>query len=202
MMTRPSAEDIKITAELTPDPDVCKFIVDRVLVEDWTLIFRGRDESLGSPLIDELFQLPDVCSVRVSGHHMAVTKGGASGWPDLAGDVAKAIRKVLAAGEDPISREALAAIEEAPAGNLQSTIEQLFEHNINPALASHGGFVHLVRVEDRDIFLEMGGGCQGCAASKATLKYGIEQAVRQAAPEVRNIIDVTDHEAGANPFYT
>jgi Fe/S biogenesis protein NfuA len=64
----------------------------------------------------------------------------------------------------------------------------------------HGGFVKLVKVEDRDVFLEMGGGCQGCAASQATLRQGIEAAIRDVAPQVRNVVDVTDHAAGTNPY--
>ena len=80
-------------------------------------------------------------------------------------------------------------------------VERLFESHINPALASHGGFARLVKVEDRDVYIEMGGGCQGCASSQATLRHGIETAIRQVAPQVREVIDVTDHGAGENPYY-
>ena len=66
----------------------------------------------------------------------------------------------------------------------------------------YGGFVRLDRVEDRDVFLEMGGGCQGCSASRVTLREGIEQAIRQACPQVREVVDITDHDAGENPYYS
>ena len=58
-----------------------------------------------------------------------------------------------------------------------------------------------MKVEERDVFLEMGGGCQGCAASQATLRHGIESAIRRVVPQVREVIDVTDHESGENPYY-
>jgi Fe/S biogenesis protein NfuA len=48
----------------------------------------------------------------------------------------------------------------------------------------------------------MGGGCQGCAASAATLRDGIRTAIMDAIPEVKEVIDTTDHDAGENPFYT
>jgi Fe/S biogenesis protein NfuA len=56
-------------------------------------------------------------------------------------------------------------------------------------------------VSDDTLYLRMGGGCQGCAASAAPLRQGIERMVRQEVPEIENIIDVTDHEAGVDPYY-
>jgi NFU1 iron-sulfur cluster scaffold homolog, mitochondrial len=48
----------------------------------------------------------------------------------------------------------------------------------------------------------MGGGCQGCASSRATMKFGIERAIKEAIPSVRNVVDATDHDAGTNPYYS
>ena len=92
-------------------------------------------------------------------------------------------------------------LQNAPTDDIEPAVAELFEEQINPALASHGGFVRLVKVEGRDVHVEMGGGCQGCASSKATLRYGVESAIRRVAPQVRQIVDVTDHAAGANPYY-
>lgn len=86
-------------------------------------------------------------------------------------------------------------------GDLADKVQQLLAEAINPSLASHGGYTSLVGVEGTKVFLSMGGGCQGCALSAATLRQGIETAIREAIPEVTEIIDVTDHEAGANPYY-
>jgi Fe/S biogenesis protein NfuA len=87
-------------------------------------------------------------------------------------------------------------------GDLADKVQQLLAEAINPSLASHGGFASLVGVEDTKVFLSMGGGCQGCALSAATLREGIQVAIREAIPEVTDIIDVTDHDAGESPFYT
>jgi Fe/S biogenesis protein NfuA len=72
---------------------------------------------------------------------------------------------------------------------------------VNPRIASHGGAVELVDVADDVIYVRMMGGCQGCAASAMTLRQGIERMVREEIPEVRDIVDLTDHDAGANPYY-
>lgn len=87
-------------------------------------------------------------------------------------------------------------------GDLAEKVQQLLAEAINPSLASHGGFASLVGVEDTKVFLSMGGGCQGCALSAATLREGIQVAIKEAIPEVTEIIDVTDHDAGESPYYS
>jgi Fe/S biogenesis protein NfuA len=87
-------------------------------------------------------------------------------------------------------------------GDLADKVQQLLAEAINPSLASHGGFTSLVGVEDTKVFLTMGGGCQGCALSAATLREGIQVAIKEAIPEVTEVIDVTDHDAGESPYYS
>lgn len=89
----------------------------------------------------------------------------------------------------------------APIGPLAERVRTVLETEINPAIASHGGSITLVGVEDTEIYLEMSGGCQGCAMSRVTLRQGVERMVRQAVPEVSVIHDVTDHSSGENPFF-
>jgi Fe/S biogenesis protein NfuA len=86
-------------------------------------------------------------------------------------------------------------------GPLAERVKTVLDTEINPAIASHGGSITLVGVEDTEIYLEMGGGCQGCAMSRMTLRQGVERMVRQAVPEVTVIHDVTDHSSGENPFF-
>jgi Fe/S biogenesis protein NfuA len=87
-------------------------------------------------------------------------------------------------------------------GDLAEKVQQLIAEAINPGLATHGGFTALVGVEDTKVFLTMGGGCQGCSLSAATMVQGIQTAIKEAIPEVTEVVDVTDHEAGDNPFYS
>jgi Fe/S biogenesis protein NfuA len=87
-------------------------------------------------------------------------------------------------------------------GDIADKVRQLLAEAINPSLAAHGGFADLVGVDDTSVFITMGGGCQGCSMSAATLREGIQVAIKEAIPEVTDVVDVTDHEAGDNPFYT
>ena len=90
----------------------------------------------------------------------------------------------------------------APNGELADRVRQVLDTEVNPAVASHGGAINLVDVQGTEVFIEMAGGCQGCAMSRMTLRQGVERMVSQAVPEVTAIHDVTDHLSGENPYFT
>lgn len=105
---------------------------------------------------------------------------------------------------DPNARPA--PVEREPSelrisGPLADRVQQVIDEVINPGIAAHGGFVELVDVSEDSMYIRMGGGCQGCAASQATLRMGIERMMKEQVPEIEHIIDVTDHAAGVNPYY-
>lgn len=81
-------------------------------------------------------------------------------------------------------------------------LEKLFDQQIRPALASHGGNVEIIDVDNNKLFVKFVGGCQGCSASKATLKGGVEETVKKHFEMIEMVIDLTDHKAGENPYFT
>ena len=85
---------------------------------------------------------------------------------------------------------------------LKTKVQELIDTMINPAVAGHGGFVELIDVQDSRVYLQMGGGCQGCGAADITLKAGIERLIKEELPEVTEVLDATDHGSGTNPYYT
>ncbi|MFQ5535811.1 MAG: NifU family protein [Gemmatimonadota bacterium] len=94
------------------------------------------------------------------------------------------------------------ASREGPEGEIADRVRAVLQSQVNPAIASHGGMISLVDVDGTEIFVEMSGGCQGCALSRMTLQQGVERMLREAIPEITAVHDVTDHTAGANPFFT
>lgn len=84
---------------------------------------------------------------------------------------------------------------------LAKAVQEVLDRQINPGVGTHGGMVTLVDVRDGTAYMRFGGGCQGCAAVNVTLKQGVETAVREAVPAISAIVDITDHDAGANPYY-
>ncbi len=79
-------------------------------------------------------------------------------------------------------------------------IEILFDEQVRPALAAHGGNVEIVDLDNNVLFLRLQGGCQGCSSSAATLKQGIQTLVMQTFPEITDVVDVTDHDSGERPY--
>lgn len=86
-------------------------------------------------------------------------------------------------------------------GTTEDKIRMLLAERINPAIASHGGVANLIAVDGSVAMLELGGGCQGCGLAAVTLRQGIERAILDAIPEIDEVVDVTDHAMGTNPFY-
>jgi Fe/S biogenesis protein NfuA len=86
-------------------------------------------------------------------------------------------------------------------GTVDDKIRMLLDVEINPSLAMHGGYAQLDRVEDDIAYVIMGGGCQGCGLAQLTLTEGIKAQIENRIPEIREVVDVTDHAAGDNPFY-
>src|SRR5437588_2324562 len=86
-------------------------------------------------------------------------------------------------------------------GDVAERVAQVIERQINPAIAMHGGQAQLVGVEEDVAYVKLGGGCQGCGMATVTLDQGIESAILQAVPEIRQVVDVTDHDAGTTPYY-
>lgn len=81
-------------------------------------------------------------------------------------------------------------------------VQQVIDDRISPALAGHGGWVELVDVQGDAAIIEFGGGCHGCGMSQVTLKDGIESTILQEVPEIKKVLDNTDHDTGENPYYS
>ena len=84
---------------------------------------------------------------------------------------------------------------------LSKKVAEIINSEVNPAVASHGGVVELVGVDENKAIIAFGGGCQGCGMADVTLKQGVEVMIKEKAPEIIEVIDSTDHAAGTNPFY-
>ena len=84
---------------------------------------------------------------------------------------------------------------------VKTKIQKILDEMINPAVASHGGYVELLDVKENIAYLKLGGGCQGCGMVNVTLKQGIEATLKEEIPQLAGVIDQTDHAGGANPYY-
>jgi len=116
-------------------------------------------------------------------------------WPNLRGTEVDFVDQLMGAGfnlnnPNPLWSDPLAL-----------RVQELIDSQINPGIAGHGGHVTLVEVSGERVILQFGGGCQGCGMVDVTLRQGIETMIKKEVPEIGEVLDVTDHARGANPYY-
>ncbi|MDX8355718.1 DUF6522 family protein [Cognatiyoonia sp. IB215182] len=153
-----------------------------------------------APLVRAILGLPGVDRVELSSATIWVRKIETADWSILRPAIAATIREVLDTSEKPLGENST-ELKGGPDSTLLDAVKELLERQVNPSIASHGGHIAVERVENGTVFVRMSGGCQGCAASSATLRQGVERMLRAALPTIRDIVDVTDHENGQTPFY-
>ena len=198
-MTEAELQNIKIMAD-PKSPTSCQFTVDRPVYPDSSFYFGGKESAEGSPLGERLFAIPGVSSALIAHDRVTIGKSGVEEWLPVARQVGQAIRAHIASGQPAVSDELRSRIP--PADEIRNRVQNVLDTRINPAVASHGGIVGLIDVQGNTVFIQMGGGYQGCGMADVTLKQGIEVEIRAAVPEVGEILDTTDHAAGRNPYYT
>ena len=84
---------------------------------------------------------------------------------------------------------------------LYQKVQTVIDEKVLPVVGAHGGWVELDRIENDTAYVILGGGCQGCSSAGFTLSAGIEQAICHGVDEIEHVVDVTDHDAGQQPFY-
>jgi len=200
-----AAADIRITAEPI-DNQRCKFVVSVPVLEGGVRRFSSADEARGAPLAEAIFGIPGlaVSELIVSGNLVTVVKQSPAPWQAVGKAVGAAIRTTLASDVPPVAPAPRPESGDPAAGNDDALYEQVakvFDQQVNPMVARHGGHVELIDVQDAVVMLRMGGGCQGCGMADVTLRQGIEGMLAQLVPAVRGIVDITDHATGANPYF-
>ena len=124
----------------------------------------------------------------------------------LASDIAKyfdgaSVDFIESISESGFKIEAPKAGIPKPSGPLAEAVEKVLNDKINPAIAGHGGQISLVAIDDSTAYLKFSGGCQGCGMANVTLKQGVEKALLEDVPEIKRVLDITDHASGTNPYY-
>jgi NFU1 iron-sulfur cluster scaffold homolog, mitochondrial len=197
-----SPDAIRITAEPI-DTDRCKFLVSAAVHAGGVRRFASPEEANGSPLAEAIFAIPgaNVAEVIVSGNLVTVAKRGSAPWQVVGKAVGQAIRAALAGGSPAVAPKPAAAAAASGDDALYERVADLFDNQVNPMVARHGGRVELIDVQDAVVMLRMAGGCQGCGMADVTLRQGIEAMLQQHLPEVRGVVDITDHSAGSNPYF-
>jgi Fe-S cluster biogenesis protein NfuA len=191
--------EIKILAEPTMDPQVCRFRVDCDVLSNRAVSCRDKELASGAPLFEAIFAVGGIRETLIAGNTITIAKSSNETWQELGKRIGVAIRLAIESGGPLVPADWQ---KQGPGEDyIWREIQEVLAKRVNPGVSTHGGQVELVEVKGTSVYLRLKGGCQGCGAANVTLKQGIEKAIRAKVPEVTEIIDVTDHAAGRNPFY-
>ena len=182
-----------IQTEATPNPATLKFLPGKEVLPGDTMDFRGADEAQVSPLARELFGVKGVTGVFLGHDFVTVTKDDAAEWQHLKPMVLGAIMEHYLSGAPVVERgetdntEAAGESYDEADGEIVSTIKELLDTRVRPAVAQDGGDITFRSYADGVVYLHMRGACAGCPSSTATLKNGIENLLRHFVPEVQEV---------------
>jgi len=193
--------DLKIMAEPSREGESCRFTFESPIYENVAASFPTKESAAGSPLAEMIFALQGVSRVSITPNRVVVNIGEPlADWRPLAKEIAQNIRAHHVSGQPAVSPDKLGnPIKDLEIGK---KVQDLIDTEINPGVGAHGGFVSLLDVKNGLVYLQLGGGCQGCGMADVTLKHGIETIFREKVPEVVGVIDQTDHAGGSNPYYS
>ncbi len=198
--SKTGAVKVKITGRIEAHKsDTCSFTVEEPVYPGKSAVFNDSGRAKGSPLAESLFNISGVSALKIAGNVVRVTRTSPEDWKTAAGPIAAVIRKHLKSGKPAVA--AGFKDERMSDEKIRAKVQDLFDREITPALAGHGGVAELVEVKDGSIYVRLGGGCQGCGMAQATLRQGIERTIREKVPEVDEVLDATDHASGKNPYY-
>ncbi len=190
---------INITAEPQLDPRRCLFRTDQSFHPGTLFTSDPAWAEKWAPLAKAVFDVGGIRDLRIHNGEILVTREEMDGdWRDLARRIGSAIRAHFQSGSPAVHPDAASKLEGPDL--LRQQVQEVIDEQLNPALAAHGGFVEIQDLKGNDLYINLGGGCQGCGAAAATLRQGVEVAIREAVPEVGAIYDATDHAAGLNPY--
>ena len=180
-----------IQTEATPNPATLKFLPGKPVLPGGTRDYRTAEEAAESPLATRLFSVNGVAGIFLGQDFITVTRGEAE-WQQLKPAILGVIMDhylsgapvlLATSGGDGAAEEFFDAAD----GEVVTTIKQLLDSRVRPAVAQDGGDITFHGFRDGIVYLNMKGSCAGCPSSTATLKHGIENLLRHFVPEVTEV---------------
>lgn len=191
---------VSVYAEITPNPNVMKFVSNKLITDTDSIEFKNIEEAQAFPMIAKLFHFPFVKEVFMSGNYLAVTKFNIVEWEDVALEIREyltnffqenpglAVTKdeVIAREEKedvPEENSALPNIpKEEDLGEIEKRIVDILEEYVKPAVQNDGGNIAFISYDNKIVNVMLQGACSGCPSSTATLKQGIQNILQQMLP--------------------
>ncbi len=208
------ANTVNVTHVWADEANAVKLRVNRVLLPlGEKRLYERDDDAVEAPLAQALFGVEGVNSVLLESAVVTVFMDEEAEWDPIIEKVPEVITNHLEAGLPAVEGQEKPAeakkfnfgfrqASDRPREEQMRIVQDLLDKEINPAVASHGGFFSLIDVKDDTVYVQLGGGCQGCGMVDVTLRQGVEQRMKEVLPEMVALVDTTDHASGNNPYYS
>lgn len=184
---------VYVSLEFTPNPNTLKYSVNRELLATGSVnMVRSEDAKAYSPLAARLFEVPGVCGVMIGKDFVTITKTEEGDWDVVHDRSSDLIEKHLNQNLPVVDEAALQERARSRGGDsdVERRIVEILDREIRPAVAMDGGDIVFERFEDGVVYLFLQGSCAGCPSATMTLKMGIETRLREAIPEVQEVVSV------------
>ena len=187
------ADKIKVSYENTPNPATLKFNLPfEVTVVGFEC--ASAQDTDRSPLAAKIFGFPWTQSVFVGPNYLTITKQDWVDWNVLAEPLSGLIQEHLERGEPVVVEVADMMADDGDENENDSpivkNIKALLNREIRPVVALDGGDITFAKFENDVVYLRMKGACAGCPSSQATLKDGIEVRLKDAFPQIKEVVAV------------
>ena len=184
--------EVYVSLEFTPNPNTLKYSVNRQLLERGAVNFPKREDAdRKSPLAAKLFGIEGISGVMIGKDFVTVTKTEEGDWDVVHKSSSQIIQSHLERQEVVVKEDAMnAEAHKGGTSEIENKIRQILDAEIRPAVAMDGGDITFEKFENGTVYLYLQGSCSGCPSSTMTLKVGIENRLKEAIPEVQEVVSV------------
>lgn len=174
----------------TPNPNAVKFILKEPVSHGTSHSFKSAESAAGDPLAKSLFEIGDVASVFYMDKMITVEKTDESDWDEILPLLAVPIR---ASESVAVAKSAAAAVGGAIASAVSddpkiAEINALLDERIRPYLASDGGWLEILELQDKTLKIRYEGACGSCPSSLTGTLMAIENMIKdEVDPEIEVI---------------
>jgi Fe-S cluster biogenesis protein NfuA len=193
MQTAPTPNtrnEIQVDLEFTPNPDTLKYATNVTLIPAGTANFTSLEMAKGKSLLaEELFENPLISAVMIGKNFVTITTKNQDNLDTLNQEIINKIKEFIVSGRQIVMPQTAPA-STTPKSEIEKKIIEILDAEIRPAVAMDGGDISFEKFEDGFVYLKMQGSCSGCPSSMMTLKMGVETRLKDAIPEIVEVIPV------------
>ena len=178
--------EVNVTFETTPNPQSMKFTVNQDICNE-SIFFDDTLKANRSPLANKIFGFPWASAVFLGTDFVTITKEDWVDWDTLAEPLCGLIQEHFERGEAVLHPED-SLDDDSNDSPIVKQIKNVLNNEIRPAVAMDGGDIVFHRYENQIVYIFMQGACAGCPSSTLTLKSGIETRMKEAIPEIKEVV--------------